>query len=761
VLETTQWDLDTLRATIDQRLSALEEALRNPHGPHSLESIIADLARLATTEAQAAAARMCLDARREAEAAILDAHARAGAELAAERSITADLRRRLDSAGHETHTAYETGQEQTRLLAAERNARAELERTVARLEEQTAGLTRQVAAERAQNADLIQALGTAKAAVESELRLNAALRQSLDTSEATNTDAQASLAAAEADRDAERSFSADLQSELTLERKKILDLNGELDIERSAVASLANELERELGANGELQHQLVAERAAAGELRQALDRAQSAAAVRERDLHAAGEALADARSTALDSDHLQAALDLERGVAAALRAERDDERRSAAALRAGLDDARSTGELLGAERDEARSTLAALQAEFDLHRDAVARLHAELDRERTAVTELRGNAAAARSADGDVRQTLTGLQNDFDRQTQLLSQLEAELGDQRQANANSAETLVSLHAEHAELTRLHDAAIGARDSLESQLASERTRANALESVIERLQKAVARSDEETVTVRAALDVVQERIADIQTGRSQTDTEIASLHESIAALRQERDDLTLAIEAERLTIDGLRASIRESDERSAVVDEERRAAVDALRTADDALQDARNLTAALEAERDTLTDALSAARNQVAQLGASRGATGEDGAESDWTELNLDAAITIDEPPLPAPAAPAAATVPSKRYTFPHLVEIKVDNTPAILADLSMTGCRVKSPTPLQPEQFVRIVLPQEPSPVICFGRVVWTRVDDARTPPGSIAGVFFTQCKPSALEEFIIVHGDI
>src|SRR5690348_13253753 len=99
LLESTHVDLETLRTTIDQRLLALEEALADPGDrTPSLEMLIAELARLATTEAQATAARASLDAKRVSEAAIVDAQARAGADLAAERATNAELRKALQQA---------------------------------------------------------------------------------------------------------------------------------------------------------------------------------------------------------------------------------------------------------------------------------------------------------------------------------------------------------------------------------------------------------------------------------------------------------------------------------------------------------------------------------------------------------------------------------------------------------------------------------------------------------------------------------------
>src|SRR6185436_20785408 len=77
-------ELDALRASLDARLAALEDALAHPDPHTSLEELVLDLARVATTEAEASAARACLEAQLDAE----NRAAQAGAEL--RRSIDAE-----------------------------------------------------------------------------------------------------------------------------------------------------------------------------------------------------------------------------------------------------------------------------------------------------------------------------------------------------------------------------------------------------------------------------------------------------------------------------------------------------------------------------------------------------------------------------------------------------------------------------------------------------------------------------------------------
>ncbi|MCU1382384.1 MAG: hypothetical protein JWL71_1081, partial [Acidobacteria bacterium] len=62
LVTTAQRELDALRAELEARLAALERALTHPEPGVSLEKLLMDLARTATAEAEAAAARATLEA---------------------------------------------------------------------------------------------------------------------------------------------------------------------------------------------------------------------------------------------------------------------------------------------------------------------------------------------------------------------------------------------------------------------------------------------------------------------------------------------------------------------------------------------------------------------------------------------------------------------------------------------------------------------------------------------------------------------------
>jgi chromosome segregation ATPase len=185
-------ELANLRATLDQKLAALEVALANPAQCESLETLVIDLARVATAEAEAAATKACVDSQLEAQrqaAARAEAQRALKAErdglvplhheldqarraLASERQITTALRRDLDAAA----AALKSEREAAigfRRQAEDTEARREAERTT------TAALRR----------DLEEARGAVRAAQQAGLELN----QSVDQARAELENEQATV----------------------------------------------------------------------------------------------------------------------------------------------------------------------------------------------------------------------------------------------------------------------------------------------------------------------------------------------------------------------------------------------------------------------------------------------------------------------------------------------------------------------------------------------------------------------------------------
>jgi hypothetical protein len=126
-------------------------------------------------------------------------------------------------------------------------------------------------------------------------------------------------------------------------------------------------------------------------------------------------------------------------------------------------------------------------------------------------------------------------------------------------------------------------------------------------------------------------------------------------------------------------------------------------------------------------------------------------------------------------PAPAPAAttaaPAAAGKKTKtfngpprksdRQAFNNALGVQIDGEAALLVDLSVTGAQVLSCASLKPEKTVKMLLPSSESPVLCRGRIVWSRLEP--TSPGKPiryrAGMFFTATDQAAVQTFMSRHG--
>jgi hypothetical protein len=147
--------LDTLRASLDVRLSALEAALADPARGPSLEGLILGLARVATEEAEVAAARACEDAKQDADTQAARALAAAKASAQQNQAVIAELRRAVESARQ--RIAALEGERQGELRAVREGLEAQLARereSSARLERSLADARAELDAERAAHTGL-------------------------------------------------------------------------------------------------------------------------------------------------------------------------------------------------------------------------------------------------------------------------------------------------------------------------------------------------------------------------------------------------------------------------------------------------------------------------------------------------------------------------------------------------------------------------------------------------------------------------------
>ncbi len=184
-------EVEALRASMASRLGALEEALANPGKHASLESLIRDLARVATDEADTTVRQVVHDAQRHGQSAAAAARGEAESALESEKGTVAQLRQALDKAQAEL-------KEQRRVVdAAARDssgAQREVEAVQQRLEQ-----------EQAERAALERELEAAQAAAQSERTRAAGLEQAV---EQVRGEAQASRAVVEAQQ---REIAAKLQ----------------------------------------------------------------------------------------------------------------------------------------------------------------------------------------------------------------------------------------------------------------------------------------------------------------------------------------------------------------------------------------------------------------------------------------------------------------------------------------------------------------------------------------------------------------------
>ena len=91
-------EVETIRTTMEARLSALEKAIADPAQHGSLESLILELARLATKEADATARQAVLDAHKAGQQAAAAARQEGTAALEAEKVEAAALRQVIEGA---------------------------------------------------------------------------------------------------------------------------------------------------------------------------------------------------------------------------------------------------------------------------------------------------------------------------------------------------------------------------------------------------------------------------------------------------------------------------------------------------------------------------------------------------------------------------------------------------------------------------------------------------------------------------------------
>lgn len=282
-----QRQLDALRAALELRLSALEAALANPAQYDSLESLILDLSRVATEEAQAATWRACVDTKLEAETRLATARAAADAALGEERAASSELRRALEAAERRLSTLEGQTQDEVRAIREQLEAQLAEKRTLtANIERALAEAQQHLKAERACSSDLRRTIDDARKRVsvlESEkghaVAAHDQLAAELTRDRAVAAEFQRALGEARQQLEAERASSSNLRRAVDDAQQRISTFESEggqaaheqfaADVEHQRV--VAADLQRTLE---EAQTQLEAERAASAHARQLAEQAE-------------------------------------------------------------------------------------------------------------------------------------------------------------------------------------------------------------------------------------------------------------------------------------------------------------------------------------------------------------------------------------------------------------------------------------------------------------------------------------------------------
>ena len=703
LLESAQRQLDALRATIDARLAELDAALADPSRTSSLTGLIVELARLATTEAQAAATRACLQIRSDGEASMLEAEARNLAAVEAERKRASELRKHLDTAQKkldlletEQHAVLQAAREQTQLLEAERASRGDLDRSLARLERQVADAQAQVV-EAGEVAERVTIERTH--ALE---RVGALEQQLAAEQQQIAVERQAAQALRQAQGDA-------------------AVRSGELERQLAAAERRATEVEQHLTAARATVTSLETDRVAAG------DRIASL----ELDLEAAQETVAreqeTARTAAEQRSYAEARLQQQEQQFAE-RAQENDR------LRADLDAAHQAAQLAASQaahsdatqREDIAATATALAAERQARAELLAQVESLtrlLDGERVVTADLRHAISAATSAADGEQHAVTTLRQAAADAEQRAADLQRRYAELERTHGDLQQTHTSLSQAHADLERTSAA-------LYSDLDAQRTTSGDADSG---LREELEQARQDATRARTDLASVQHRLAVLEQGRAEAEETAFDIGERVAIIERERDAFSLALDTERMTTADLRQTVTSADRR--VADESSQ--LDALRQ-----------------QLATLRSATATAQAPVAD--DEEGEVTELTFDEDQVEEPGDGAITLEEEGWESVRL-------STRYTFTSRIDIKVNGVTGVLCDLSVGGCGVRTTATLETGDTVRVQLPQDPHALLCHGQVIWMRKEPAsgRTQAGTRAGIRFTQADEGALEAFIIMRADV
>ena len=468
----SQQELDALRAELDIRLGALENALTSPDECESLESLVLDLARVAKDEAEAATRRAIFDAQADAQAQADLARLEARTSIDAARTASAALHKDLEAARADGAALHQDLKDARTALESEREAGIALQRELQKV--RTA-----LDAERATSEELRRDVEQAQTNLRAEEESSAALQQSLDDAE------RRLVAAGEANEKELRRLQEQFAEQIAQERATIAELT---DAQARLEPVLAAALNDADARSAEIEAAI--SRADALERRwkdaeQARDQASALAdtTIRERDAMAL-ELEAARKASHKDADTIARTKEARQEVKARADAAVRDRDALALELEAARQASRTDAEALAAAKkaaEEAEGRVEAAVREWDA-------LVIELDAARQANhTESEAVALATQARhETEARAEATILERDA-----LARELETAYQASRETNAEASARVEALDAEHTRLmqewqddvvrlegaTRERDLIAAERDALALELDAVRQAAN--------------------------------------------------------------------------------------------------------------------------------------------------------------------------------------------------------------------------------------------------------------------------------------------
>ena len=545
LLETSQRQLDTLRATMDARLAELEVALSDPSRSTSLPALVLELSRLATSEAHATAARICMQLRHDGDAALLDLETRHASVLEAQRKAAWDqqwalenAQKRIELLESEKQSATQAAQDHGQMLEVERAARTERERAVALLERQL-----QVAA-----TQLDEVTTAARKRAEEHAQVfdeASSLRADIEDLSGRFAVDHAQVAVLSRQQATANDRIAALQRELEQALQRV-------EIERHATARAVDERDQAIV-------RIATMDTAIADVQRQREEASQRLAPEAKVRGAQARQLAEAVSTLKDT---RQHLDVERATAAQLRAAlataqsaREAERESTATLQSTTTELRTELAAVQSARDADRQAISTLEhaaADVNAMRGAHADALRERDAERLRVAELERAQAALHTqleshtsaladltrrgdASDDARAALV---DDLNRVTTANAALESALAQEQE---RARHTLTEEH-ERRQTVEQSQAEVEAlrrdlAEALRTLEAAERARSDA-QHTVDGFDTKVARIEDERQMLAAALDAERTRATDLHQAVAAAEHRLAEAHAVAETLRLE-------------------------------------------------------------------------------------------------------------------------------------------------------------------------------------------------------------------------------